>query len=609
MNPTPAPPPRLTRAILTACAATVALALAAAPDEPVGRAVVSAQGTVVEGRLVGNAADGYRLQPAGNAADVPLESIERITWPARAGGAGDAPPPLFVLRLGASDRISGRLGAITDDAVRLEAGPGGRPVSARRAGARELAQTPGESLVLADGFEALDANRWNVEGPPPELVEESSRRALALPGGGSTLTLDGVEPLSAGRIEITYADPGLDAPGRHAAVELSFRGPSGPASVRVELGWTSPHLSVRTTGSAPALAVQALPRKAGWHRLAVDFAPDRLAASVDDQELAYGDGPSGVFTGLKLLTTSGPDARGDDAPRALFDDLILRRRAEPVGSPERDPSQDEVRLVSGDQMFGRLTGADPTEVRLDLLGRAVRLPWSEVAGVTFRRHSQPSRPLAGLWVRARWQTPGSRVADQVEGVLTACDPAILTLDTPYAGELAVPLGQLRELEILGRARRIVIDPTPHHLGSSIVPTLDPPQPDGRDLDVAFQTPEPAPRRLVLVLDVVQAIGVEGDPAFSPRVRRGELLTHLALDGQRFDQLNRHITTPNDEPLRLRITLPAASLTPGSHTLRFEQVGTRDDPARLDNLGLLSVGLEIDDAEPGPLPPTRPDPSP
>jgi hypothetical protein len=610
----PRAPRRLIPAILTAATAALVPSFDFAAQEPGGLPAhaTDLKGAEFEGRIVGDTQTGFRFQPLRSGAALPLETLQRIVWPDPPAGS-DVPTrpssiPLFVLRLGGSDQISGRLGSVTADTIRLDSGPSDRPITASRSGVREIAQMPGEVLVLADDFETLDPARWQVDGRNPEIVESSSNHALALPAGRTSLRLTGLESLAAGRLELRYSDPGSEAPGHLAAIELTFHGASGPETLRVDLGWASPRLSVRTTGAGPAMAVQPLAREKGWRRLTVEFAPDRREVSVDQHELAYGAGPGGALTGLRLLTESAPDAPAEPDLRATFDDLVLKRHAEPVESIEHDLSQDEVRLVAGDQVFGRVTEASRTAIRIDLLGKPLEIPWSDVAGLTFRRDPHPSDPLAGLWVQARWQPPGHaskrRSLDQVEGVLSACDSSTLTIQTPYAGEVAIPAAHLRQLVILGRTRRMVIDPTPHHLGNSLIPTLNPPQPDGRTLDVTFRTPAPPPKRIELVVDVVQAIGIEGDPSFSPRVRRGELLTHLSLDGQRFDQLNRHITTPNDEPIRLRVTLPAASLEPGEHTIGFEQVGTRDDPSRLDNLGILVVALEMAELDGGPASPSR-----
>jgi hypothetical protein len=93
------------------------------------------------------------------------------------------------------------------------------------------------------------------------------------------------------------------------------------------------------------------------------------------------------------------------------------------------------------------------------------------------------------------------------------------------------------------------------------------------------------------------IGESGNLSFSPLVKNGELRTHVLLNGKPFDDLNGHISTRNDTPERIRLPIPAGLLRPGRNVLRFEQSGTKSDPTKLDNLGLLGIAIEF----PAPLP--------
>jgi hypothetical protein len=122
--------------------------------------------------------------------------------------------------------------------------------------------------------------------------------------------------------------------------------------------------------------------------------------------------------------------------------------------------------------------------------------------------------------------------------------------------------------------------------------IDPPQPEGgvleRSVDLAEVPAEPA----ALVLDVVQVVGEASGLPFASEVQKGELRTYVALNGQRVDYLNRHITSKNDIPERIRIPIPPGRLRPGRNVIRFEQVGRATDPNELDDLGLLTIALEF-----------------
>ena len=184
-------------------------------------------------------------------------------------------------------------------------GPGAVPSSSpvRALGARPA---PGEIILLDERFESLDPARWKSSGRPASIAADAAREGeknLRLPLGGAELALKLDEPLGSGRFDLAYHDPGVVQPGDRVRVELSFRGANEPASLQVLLGRDNPSLGLRTSGSAPAMAIQRLERAEGWHRLSVAFGPDRTSVAIDGDELAYGDGPGGPLVEVRLATT------------------------------------------------------------------------------------------------------------------------------------------------------------------------------------------------------------------------------------------------------------------------------------------------------------------
>ena len=249
-------------------------------------------GTKVVGRLEGDARRGFAFTPAAGGGAIAMERPLVVTFEGPGPDATSATPP-FRAELGAGQRISGRLGGVDGEAVRLEDGPGGRPVAIARAGVLALSQRPGEAQVLQDGFEAIDPTRWSIVGDPRavEAPRQAGGRALRLPSGGSGLTCRLAEPVGSGRLEVAFHDDGRVVAGQRWFVDLTFRGPSGDEWVRALLGWDEESLAVQSSPGGPALAVQRLARKPGWHRLVVRFGPDRTDLSVDGDELAQGTGP------------------------------------------------------------------------------------------------------------------------------------------------------------------------------------------------------------------------------------------------------------------------------------------------------------------------------
>ena len=556
-------------------------------------------GSRVAGALTGDRARGFRFEPAGPSAPIRLEKGSVVTFDCAGPAAFSGPAP-FRIELGLDGRISGRLGTVGETKIELVESSAGAAVSVLRGGARGLVQRPGEIQVIEEGFESIDGTRW-AENGDPDIVNEprvAGRHSLKLPAGGSSMTARLADPIGTGRLDVSFHDDGLVVAGQQWFLDLFFQGPAGPETVRSVLGWAEESLAVESP-RGPALAVQRLARKAGWHRLSVRFGPSETEISVDGNDLAHGKGPSGPLAEVRLATFSLGKAEPPAQLAAHFDDLRLVRFPEPAGALEVDAAQDEVRLASGDQVFGTIRAVDADRVTLFVQGREVRLRWSEVAGLYFRRVPVQSQPVSGLLVRLEWRAaPGNdtRDLDQAEGALTAVTAAGLTLDVPYVGPLTVPRDRLLRLKVEGPGERIVIDPTAHHLGNDIVsmpPALDPPQPEGGVLEQTFALVKVPAGPAFLALDVVQVSGEASGLPFSNLVKEGYLRTNVSLNGTAFDYLNRHITTKNEGVERVRLPIPAGLLQPGKNRVRFEQKGTANNPNYLDDLGILGMALEFE----------------
>ncbi len=556
-----------------------------------------ADGRQVAGRMEGNASSGFRFVPGGEGAAggdaVALESGSIIDFEGSVADPLDSPPPFHVL-VGATARLSGTLRKLSSESVRLGVGRQAGEVTLPRGCVQAIVQHPGEARVLAEGFESLDPSRWMIGGKP-ELATQP-RPGLRLPAAGAALTHNLEEPLASGRLELAFEDDGAIAAGRECVVEATFRGPAGRSVMRIVLGWSEESLAVESP-NGPSLPVQRLARTPGWHRLILRFGPERTDISVDDKELAHGKGSGGPLTSIRLATQgAGP------APRkpldARFEDLQLFRFAEPPASLEIDVNQDEARLVVGDQLYGEVREADSRRVIMAVDGNPVSLGWGDVSGLHFRRRPIQGVPIEGLLARVEWRlTPGDRPDDLdfAEGALLAVSPESVALATPYSGTLTIARRDLRRIVVLGRGRRLVIDPSAHHLGDEIsvnAPLFDPPQPEGLILDRTIELDPQADRPAELSLDVLEVIPEVGETEYSRQVRNGELRTYVAINGQRFDYLNRYIKTSNEAPERIRIPIPRGLLRAGKNTLRIEVTGTASARALYDDLGILQMALEF-----------------
>ena len=553
-------------------------------------------GRHLTGTLRGEGPSGLRFEPAEGAPPVTLGPGSAVVFEPLATASAAATPP-FHAELGLGQRISGRLGGVGDADVTLEDGPGHEAVRLVRGGVLALRQRPGEVQVFQDGFEALDPRTWKSVGDPsladePRLVGGHS---LRLPAGGSGVTYRIPDPIGSGRLEVAFHDDGRVVPGHRWFVDLKFRGPAGDEWVRALLGWDEDTLAVQTSPDGPALPVQRLARRPGWHRLIVRFGPERTDLTVDGFALAHGHAPPGPLLELRLASETLAGAGAPPEGLAAFaDDLRLARVVEPVGGLATDPEQDEVRLVGGDQLFGAIRRADPDRVTLAISGRDATFPWAEVAGLHFRRAAPPAAEIRGLWARMEWwATPGNdlRDLDSAEGALAAAGPDAFALATPYAGTLTISRDRLRRITILGPMRRRVLDPTSHHLGNNVVRDLEPPQPEGRRLTLAFDLDAPPADPATLAVDVVQVAGEAEPLEFAAAVKDGELRTDVRVNGRSIDYLNRQIASQNETPERLHLAIPAGLLVAGPNRVEFEGGGRKSDPEDLDDIGILGIALE------------------
>ncbi len=552
-------------------------------------------GSRKKGTVAGNAKSGFSFRVEGGSQTLPLEAGSRIDFESGLGKPTLSTPPFHAL-LGLGQQISGRLASVDQKLVKLETEGGG--VSIDRGALFGLIQTPGETEVFREGFESLDAKLWEVVGAPK--VDSSTRVAggscLKLNGGGVSITHRLEKPVGAGRVEIAFQDSGSVVPDERWFVELVFKGGSnGLEVVRTMLGWSESSLAVESP-DGPQLAIQRLNRSSGWHRLAARFGEDRTSIAVDSAELAYGIGPSGPLVEVRVATQSFAQAPEKSVELAArVDELRIVRLAEPRGGREIDPNQDEIQTVDGDQFFGSLESADARKIVFNVAKSTRTVDWTEVAGVHFRRGSARANALEGLWASLSWRAqPGDdpRDLDRIEGVLLAADENVVTLETPFAGTISVPRGSVKRLEVQGRAKRTNIDKNARHLGDEFFPDLFPPSPEGPSLELAFDDPDAKPGRSVLLFDVIEVVGEQGNPSYSALVKRGELRTMIALNGQEFDYINKYIFDKNESATRIRVPVPEGLLKPGKNVLTLRQLPSQSTKAGgFDDLGILSVAVE------------------
>jgi hypothetical protein len=587
----------------------IARAVIAAPasgDEPPPRETLGRPGGPrTSGRLMlDRSGFGFLAEGGKDRKPLRLAPGAVVTFPARESEA-PALLPLFQVVAGESARISGQLRSIGERAVTLRVPWQSADVTVARPGVQSLLQRPGEARVFVEEFARIDPARWSVTGKPELFADPdgaAGRGGVRLPAGGTSLVRRIEDPPIAGRLELSFRDDGRVVRGQVWTLGLVFRGPGGPATLRVILGWNEESLAVESP-DGPTLAVQRLARTSGLHRLALRFGPDQLELSVDSKELAHGKGPSGPLESLTIAASSAAPGEPPAGLAGVVRELQLVRFAEPPASLEIDPTQDEARLVVGDQLYGTIRKADAEHVEIAVDDRPASLDWSGVSGLYFRRVPVASVPVEGTLARVEWRASTAapeRDIDHAEGAVRALTDKAITLATPYSGTLTIPVERLHRLRVLEPGWFQVIDPATHHLGDNIATTpspLDPPLPEGGVLERSFELKRVPTAPAFLVLDVVQVVGELAGTLYSNLVQKGELRTYMSINGKQVDYLNRFITTANETTERIRVPIPAGLLKAGPNALRIEQTGTKSSPGELDDLGILQIGVQFSPAGP------------
>jgi hypothetical protein len=550
------------------------------------------------GRVVSDPKLGVVFLRDGERTPISFERIRQIQIEGSEPEVSSGSPP-FLIQLGVGNRLSGRLLSLDGEKVRLDPGLARPPWVISLRGVTAVLQRPGEVQILRDGFETIDPARWTMTGSPvtimaPRLVGE---HALKLPAGAASITTRLPIPLGSGRVELAYRDSAARVPGQRWFLDLTFRKSNGDQStIRVIPGWVEETLALETPGG-PQLLVQPLIRKEGWHRLAVQFDDERAAVILDGDDLAHGRGIGGPLIEVRIATETLGASQASDALAAVIDDLRIVRLVEPTGRFEVDPSQDEVRLVSGDQLFGKLGSCDADNIRLMLDGREIRLTWAEVGAIYPNRATTASSPINGIWVDAEWRADGGhdpRDWDRIEAVLSGADDSNVFLEVPYLGRILVPRSAMRRIQVQGRSTRIVLDVHAHHLGDRQSAEFDPPQAEMTPISIPFTLKAIPGGSAAVLLDVVKVIGEEGTPDFSERVKKGELRTSVSLNGHKLNDLNGFVSSRNETPERLRIAIPAGLLKVGLNHLTLDQNGTAAEPKLRDNLGILRMAIDFAD---------------
>jgi hypothetical protein len=395
------------------------VAAAACGDEavlPDGRRVAGSLGRDAQGRLL--------FAPTGKDSPLSPEQIDHVRFSPRPAKALLA-AAVHRVTLSDGQTLTGELLGIDAERLRLRTAWGGDLTLPRHAVA-EVAQPAHWATSWLEDFES-EPSGWKLSGEPAFGEKESAlgKRGLLLTANqGAEFTLPA--PPAAGRFGVSFRQVEKSA-GLRWLVELEFRAEGKTRTEKVEV-----------VAEGPA---------GDWRRLDVEFGPSALVVAVDGDVWHYDreKGPGGPLTRVKLLCEAA--GRGPRQGTVAFDDVSLAVPTTPMRHSTADPSQDEVWLMTGDGVFGKVLSADRRGVTFRTGGgqpRDLVLSWGEVRGL-FLKREPPPKAAEDDRVRLSLKPGTGTEADQVEGVVRGLDDKLLTLAHPILGELKIGRERLERL--------------------------------------------------------------------------------------------------------------------------------------------------------------------
>jgi hypothetical protein len=339
-------------------------------------------------------------------------------------------------------RLTGELLALDGEGLRLRTAWAGS-LSVPRSSLEGVAQLPGQLLILDEDFEN-GLRLWKIQGTPAvsDRQQTSGRHSLVLDAPGQSAAYTVPVPLASGGLGINFHLPEGIA-GALWQVEAQFQGAGEPRLVRATVA--GPGEAYEVAAPAPREEGVRVPRKPGWHRLVVAFSDRSLLVTVDDAPLWFSHaGPGGPLRQVRLTCTAAP-GKGEPRGAVAFDEFTLTRDVAVLPRPDGDGGQDELWLVSGDQLFGRVLRADRHGVDLQAAFGRRSFSWAEVRGVFPQRSPRPPQTGEGERVRVWLRPSAGTEPDVLEGVLRGLDDRRLTLRHPALGDVEVPRARLQRL--------------------------------------------------------------------------------------------------------------------------------------------------------------------
>jgi hypothetical protein len=436
--------PRATRMMRRFLILLIALLGPLLPKAPSAEEARLTDGRRVSGALTLDKNGQLRFAVTGQAEAVLNERIDLVRFP-------EAPCPPFraagnlrvVLRDGQT--LTGPILALDRGTLQMRTAWANR-LRVPRSAVASLTQLPGWQPLFEDNF-AGNRKEWTSKVKPDVQKDQAIGVAL-LKEPGQELVYTLAEPITSGRVGVNFEERDGTS-GARWLLELTFRQEQKARTLTVMLAGDKEGHPVEAPGLEGK--VNAVARSPGWRRATVQFSGGSLRVLLDDSALWYNleRGPGGALQQVRLACREG----GQGGPRmgaVALTEFSVAQGVEEAVRPSGDPTQDEVWLAAGDQVFGDIVLADGRGVTL--AGRFGRrfFPWTEVRGCFFRRAVDQPPIQEGTQVRLWLRNGITGEPDVIEGALVGLDDQRLRLRHTWLGELNLERERVRQVRPYAR---------------------------------------------------------------------------------------------------------------------------------------------------------------
>jgi len=475
------------------------------------------------------------------------------------------------------------------------------PVQLSVSAISQISHPPGTHVVVCQDFETDTAGWMNQSrGDIPRNQERarSGTHSLKCSAAVPELRHDMPDPLDRGWIEFSFflpAEPsgngrcqaGIQIIEKQQRYELQV-------TLAAETGWYE--LKVPELGIWQRHVVA---RRPGWHTFAVAIEPGLIRLKVDNYPLAEGRLPSDTgprLAGLNVISKQ-PSAN------VWIDDYAVTRRMETSSIDVLDRQQDQVDLVSGDQLFGKLINLSRGSVSLQVNSQQTEVKWADILHLQFATSPTTSSPSVGgqivqLDLQPWTDTSREPILDSLTGSLVAISPQGCTLEHALGGQLQIPWTKVRRLRPFFFGLLWSIEGRPFHLGDQVKSALQPKIPDATSMTrmIDIKTLPVGTPFIVLTAVDLEPVGKGTlDYPWLKRVQAGELTSELWVNGRRIRDLNSAVTGRGTarQPQQIRIELAPGVLQRGLNRAEIRLKPSREEPVVYDNWELQDWRLELE----------------